>query len=719
MRRSTLARIGLVASVLVLVGAFYRLGLQNWLSLAQLKAHHTQFMDLYQANPFLVLGVYFGTYVLVAALSIPGATVLTLAAGALFGLPAGLLVVSFASSLGALLAFLGARFLLRESVERRLGERLKAIQGGIQRDGAFYLFTMRLVPIFPFFVVNLVMGLTPIRPWTFYWVSQLGMIPGTAVYVNAGTQLAQLDSLRGILSPTLLGSFALLGVFPWIARRALAAFDRKRRLSRYPRPRSIDYNVVVIGAGAGGLVSAYIAAAVRARVALIEANKMGGDCLNTGCVPSKALLRSARWAAEARKAQEFGFKPVDVACDFGRVMGRIRTVIDAIEPHDSVERYSKLGVDCIAGKAKVVSPFKVAVGPREITTRNIIIATGGGPIIPDIPGLSTVPYVTSDSVWNLTELPRKLLVLGGGAIGCELGQALARLGSSVTLVERGPRLLAREDLDAAQAVAEQLQSEGIQVLVNCEVQSFATDSEGRGMAKLAAANGKDKQAPKSVVFDKVLLALGRQGHGRGLGLEELGIEIRPNGTIAHDSLLRTSVPNIYCVGDVSGTLQLTHYAAHEAWYAAVNALFGSIRTYSVDRTVIPRITFTDPEVATVGHTIDSARAASLDFEVARYGLDDLDRAICDSAAHGWIQVLTVRGRDKILGATVVGPHAGEILGEIVLAMRHGLGLNKILSTVHAYPSYAEANKFVAGVWRKSHAPGAVLTWLERYHRWMR
>ncbi|MBP8922052.1 MAG: FAD-dependent oxidoreductase [Thauera sp.] len=707
-----------------LAAAFFALGLHRQLDLASLKAGMAQFAAWRDASPLLVAGAYFVLYVVVTALSLPGAAVMTLAGGALFGLGWGLVIVSFASTIGATLAFLVSRHLLRDSVQSRFGERLKAINDGIARDGAFYLFTLRLVPVFPFFLINLLMGLTPIRAATFYWVSQLGMLPGTLVYVNAGTELAAVTSLAGILSPALLLSFALLGVFPLLARKLVAWAQARRVYARWQRPARFERNLVVIGAGAAGLVTAYIAAAVKAKVTLVEAHKMGGDCLNTGCVPSKALIRSAKLAHQIRHASHYGLDTAEPSFSFRAVMARVQDVIRKIEPHDSVERYTNLGVEVAQGYARVVDPWTVEValnegGTQRITTRSIVIAAGARPAVPPLPGLDAVGYLTSDTVWEafarLDVPPRRLVVLGGGPIGCELAQCFARLGSQVTQVGRAPQLLPREDEDVAAFARASLERDGVQVLTGFEALRCERDDTPDGPRKfiVVARAGEEMR----IEFDELLCAVGRVARLDGYGLEEIGIPVKQ--AVVTNDYLETLYPNIYAAGDVAGPYQFTHVAAHQAWYAAVNALFGNLKRFKVDYRVVPHTTFIDPEVARVGINEREARERGIAFEVTRYGLDDLDRAIADGADHGFVKVLTVPGKDRILGATIVGEHAGELLAEFTLAMKHGLGLNKILGTIHTYPTLSEANKYAAGEWKRAHAPQRVLGWLARYHAWRR
>ena len=708
------------------VVAFFVFDLGRFLSLDYVKARQADFSALYESQPVAVIAGFFVGYVALTALSFPGAAVLTLAAGAIFGLVAGTIIVSFASSLGATFAFLASRFVLRDSVQARFGARLAEIDKGVAKEGAFYLFTLRLVPLIPFFVINLLMGLTKMKAGTFYWVSQLGMLAGTVVYVNAGTQLAKIDSLKGILSPAIIGSFVLLGLFPWIARRLLAPLierftDWWRARPHYAlwagrKPRSYDRNLVVIGAGAAGLVSSYIAAAVKAKVTLVEHHKMGGDCLNYGCVPSKALIKTAKLMRQMRHSQQYGIHSAEATMHFAEAMDRVAHVIREIEPHDSIERYTKLGVDVVRGSARIVDPWHVQITgddgtTRTLSTRSIVVATGAAPFVPPLPGLADVGVLTSDTLWTLRELPARLVVLGGGPIGCELAQAFARLGSLVTQIEMLPRIMVREDEEVSAYARQALEADGVTVLTGHK----ALRCERTGAVKAIVVDSAGQE--KRIEFDALLCAVGRVARLKGYGLEELGIPAQR--TIETNEYLQTIYPNILACGDVAGPFQFTHTAAHQAWYAAVNGLFGFARRFKADYSVIPWATFIDPEVARVGLNEQEAREKGVAYEVTRYGIDDLDRAIADSATQGWVKVLTVPGKDRILGVTIVGEHAGDLLAEYVLAMKHGLGLNKILGTIHTYPTLAEANKYAAGEWKRAHQPLALLRWVERLHAWRR
>lgn len=696
-----------------MISAFIMLDLQQYLNLTALKHQQNYFFELKQDNTLLITTGFFLSYVLITALSLPGAVILTLGAGAIFGLYQGLLIASFASSIGATLAFLASRHLFKETVQTRFASQLKAFNKGIEKDGAFYLFTLRLVPAFPFFVINLLMGLTPIKTKTYYLVSQLGMLAGTAVFVNAGTQLAKIDSLAGILSFDLFLSFALLGILPILAKKIIESIRNRKVLGNVMKPKKYDYNLVAIGAGAGGLVSTYIGAAVKAKVALIEKHKMGGDCLNTGCVPSKALIRSAHAAQEVKDAAKLGINIKGADIDFKQVFEGIDQVIKQVEPHDSIERYESLGVECISGNAKIISPYEIEVMGKVITTKNIVIATGARPFIPNIKGLDQIDYHTSDTIWSLRENPKRLIILGGGPIGSELTQSFNRLGAQVTQIEKGTRILPREDADAALWVTNKFIQEGVNLLTGHDALEVIIEND----EKILICLHQDEQI--KIPFDNLLIAVGRSPNTKGLGLDELGVEVRSNGALIVDDYLRTNIPNIYGVGDVIGSYQFTHAAAHQAWFAAVNSLFGSVKKFAVDYRVIPWASFTDPEVARVGLSEDEANAQNIPYEVVKFDLEELDRAIADRHTDGFVKVLTVPGKDKILGVTIVGKQAGDLIAEYVQAMKYNLGLNKVLGTIHIYPTMAEANKYVAGEWKRAHIPHKTMQYLKRFHTWRR
>jgi len=705
--------IGVVAAA---VASFFIFDFGDYLSFSYLKEQQSSFNEYYLQHKWETIGIFFAVYVISVALSFPGATVLTLAGGAIFGVLTGTVIVSLASTLGGTLACVASRHVFRDYIQKRFGANLKRINEGVDRDGAFYLFTLRLIPVVPFFVINMVFGLTKMRLLTFFWVSQVGMLAGTAVYVNAGTQLSLIESPKEILSPGLIASLVLLGIFPLIAKRLVGFIRQGKYMKRYKdkKPSKFDYNVIVIGAGAGGLVSAYIAAAVKAKVALIERDKMGGDCLNTGCVPSKAIIKVAKVLHDAKQVKEYGFNRADIDFDFSTVIDRVQRVISKIEPHDSIERYSDLGVDCITGEARILDNWHVQVGVTKFSTRNIIIATGAQPLIPPIPGIKDVAPLTSNTLWKMRKLPKRFVVVGGGPIGSEMTQAFQRLGSEVTQIEADSRIMNKEDPDVSGFIQKRFEKEGICVLTGHMVKSF----ESQGDTKIVVCE-KENGVQVRVECDEILMALGRRANVKGFGLEDLEIKLNKNGTIEVDEFLRTNYPNIFAVGDVAGPYQFTHFAAHQAWYASVNALFSPFKKFKADYRVIPWCTFTDPEVAHVGISEEEAKTEGIDYEVTKYGIDDLDRAITDGEAQGFVKVITPLGKDRILGVTIVGPHAGEYLGEFVIAFKYGLGLNKILGTIHSYPTLAEANKYTAGVWKFNHKPDWLLKKVAAFHKWRR
>jgi pyruvate/2-oxoglutarate dehydrogenase complex dihydrolipoamide dehydrogenase (E3) component/uncharacterized membrane protein YdjX (TVP38/TMEM64 family) len=711
-----LRKLLILAALAAVITAYFGFGLSQYLTFDGMKAAVAAWEAFYAENPVLVLALFFLAYVAVTAASLPGAAIMTLAAGALFGLVVGTVLVSFASTLGAGLAFLSARYVLRDGLEARFGERLRSINEGLERDGAFYLFTLRMIPVVPFFMVNLVMGLTRLPLVTFLWVSQIGMLLGTIIYVNAGTQLSQIDGLSGIASPALIGSFALLGIAPWFAKLVIGALRARRAYAGFTRPQRFDRNLVVIGAGAAGLVSSYIAATVKAKVTLVEAGAMGGDCLNTGCVPSKALIKSAKVAEQMRRADRYGIAPAAPQVPFRETIARVREVIRAIEPHDSIERYESLGVDVVEGYARILDPWTVEIARKDgtiqrLTTRSIILATGAAPIVPPIPGIEASGYLTSETMWDafaaMDEVPRRMCILGGGPIGCELAQAFARLGAEVTLVEAAESVLGREDAEVSELAAAVLTEAGVRLLTGHKAVRF---EDSVLVAEHAGAEVR-------IAYDALIVAVGRAPRLSGFGLESLGVDV--DGKLSTDGFLATRFPNIFAAGDVAGPYQLTHVASHQAWYAAVNALFGHLKKFTADYRVIPQVTFLDPEFARVGINEREADAKGIAYEVTRYGIDDLDRAIAESEVRGFVKVLTAPGKDRILGVTIVAAHAGELLAEYVLAMKHGLGLNKLLGTIHAYPTMAEANKFAAGQWKLERKPEKLLKMVEKYHAWRR
>ena len=730
-------RVGALLAVAIALSLWWTLAPGDAAILDAVKTRHSELVSWQQSAPWQARAAFFAVYLLAAVLAMPGISVLTLAGGAVFGLGWGILLVSFASSLGATLSFWLARYLLGDLLRARMGPRLLAVRSRLEREGALYLLSLRLIPLVPFGAINLLMGLTDMRSRTFYAVSQVGMLASTVVFVTAGQQLASIRSASDALSPALLGVLVGLGLLvallPGLATIGLERLRLRKLLApwRSQQPRQFDTNLVVIGAGAGGLVSAYVAATVGAKVTLVEARAMGGDCLNYGCVPSKALIQSAKVAQQLRSADQFGVQAQPVALDWPALMARIASVIASIAPHDSVQRYTDVGVDVLQGHAHIVSPWVVEVtrpgqSAQRIRTRSIVIAAGAQPVVPDLPGLNDVGFATSDTLWAqlaaCSALPQRIVVLGGGPVGCELGQAFARLGARVTLVEAGSRLLEREDPDVSALVQAALERDGVQVRTAHTALRFRLgcgEAGGTGEKNMVMRN-TETGVETALPFDLLLVAVGRRARLSGYGLEALGLDVER--TVPTNAYLQTVFPTIYAAGDVAGPYQLTHAAAHQAWYATVNALFGSFKRFAVHYRHLPQATFVAPEVARVGVNEQEAQTQGVDYEVTRFDLADLDRALCDAGSAppaGFVKVLTAPGKDRILGATIVAPQASEMLAEYVFAMRHGLGLKAILGTVHPYPTYSEANKYVAGVWQRAHAPQRLLSWARTFHTWRR
>jgi len=703
----------LIALLVIAIFGYITLDLGQYLTLEYAQSQLSNIQDYKNENFAQTALIYFIGYVIATGLSIPGAIIITLLGGAIFGLFWGTLLVSFASSIGATLAFLASRVLLRDWVQRRFGDYLAPLNKGIEKDGSFYLFSIRMVPLFPFFVVNLLMGLTAIRTTSFYLASQAGMLIGTAVYVNAGSELSQISSLSGLVSAPVLGSLVLLGVFPLIAKLILNSMQRNKALQSFEKPKRFDANVVIVGAGSAGLVASLITAGAKAKVILIEKHKMGGDCLNTGCVPSKSIIRSGRIMSYIRRAKEFGIDGAKGEVNFAAVMARVQGVIKTIEPHDSVERFTSLGVEVELGDAVIESPYVVTVNDRRITTRSIIVATGARPLVPPIPGLAEIDYLTSDSIWSLSELPKRLLVVGGGPIGCELAQAFSNLGAQVTQVDMAERIMPREDAEVSEEVAKAFREQGIRILTGHKLVKFGAGENCDYM------EAEHRGETVTVEFDKVLLAIGRKANVEGFGLENLNLALTGQGTIEVNEYLQTSMPNVFACGDVAGPYQFTHMASFQAWFASLNALLGGLYRSKINYSVVPWATFTDPEVARVGLSETEAKKKKISYELTRYEMDHHDRSLADGEAHGFIKVLTVPGKDKILGVTIVGHHAGEVIGEFVFAMTHGMGLKKISAVTHIYPTILEANKFAANAWRSERLPEKYFPYLEKFFAWRR
>jgi len=706
----------IIVFLLIIAAIFFMadwFALSQHLTLSQLKHHQLYLHSLVQDFPVQSVVIYFIAYIVMAGLALPGALIFTLAGGALFGLATGVILASFASTLGALASFLVARFFLHDFVQTRYQQRLTVINQKIQQQGATYLLFLRLVPAFPFFMVNLLMALTPISARTYYIVSQIGMLPATFIFVNAGTELAKISSVDDILSIPLLLSLLLLACLPFISKQLAKRVSCWRLYKSWQRPKKFDYHTIVIGGGAAGLVAAYTTQTLQGKVALIEKHQMGGDCLNTGCVPSKSILRTAKFIHDIGQHSNYGVQQAEFKLQFQQVMQRVREKISTIAPKDSIKRYNDMGVDCFQAHAQLLSPWQVeAVSENSkitISAKNIILAGGATPNVPTIPGLENINYYTSDNIWHLDHLPEKLLIIGAGPIGCELGQAFVRLGAEVTMINRNERILTNEDPQAAHALQYALQQDGVKILNNFN--PLRIDDNSKNFSLM----GEQHNEILHIAFSHCLIATGRKPSL--LGCEALDIETNSHGQVITNDKQQTNYPNIYACGDITSPLQYTHSASHQAWYAAFNALFRPFKQFNCQLNHIPRAIYTDPEVASLGISEQQAIQKNIPHEISYFAMDDVDRAITDEATTGFIKVITRRNNDKILGVCIVGEHSSELIAEFVLAKTHNLGLNKILQTVHLYPTRGEINRLVAGQWRQKKFTAYQRKLLKLFQNW--
>jgi len=706
-------RIVIAIIIVILIALYVIYDVGSYLTVANLKAHQIEFIRFYNKNLLYTLSVYFGLYIIVTALSLPGVAIMTLAGGAIFGVWMGTLLVSVASALGATLSFLVSRVFLKNYLQKKHANKLAIISDGLRKDDLFYLFTLRLIPVFPFYLINLLMGQTPIKTAQFFLMSILGMLPGTLVYVNAGSQIANIKTFLGIFSPGVLVSLILLGMFPFVARKIVEHLKTRKYLHQYFKPRKFDYNLVIIGGGPAGLVSANIASTMNAKVALIEKSNMGGGSLNTASVPSKALIRSAKLLYEIGHPRNLGIRRAKADFGIDSIMERVQNTIKKLEPRDMTGHLTESGVECIKGAARIITPYEVRVNGRSLITQNIIIATGAKPKLPEINGLEMIDYFTSETIWNLNVLPAKLLILGGGPTGCEFAQSFRRLGSHVTIVEQNNRILNNEDEDVVAYISQKFKDEGIHVLLGCEAVRVVVDAQ----RKLFVCKHANKNI--AIEFDEILVATGQVANTDGFGAQDLNLHTTVNGEIEVDEFLRTNFPNIFACGDVAGPYKYTHMASYQAWHAVVNALFQPFKKYKIDYSVVPRATFTDPELACVGINEIEAKEMKIKYDVSNFRLEELDKAEINCQTKGMVKVLTMPGRDIILGVSIVSSHASEMISEFVTAMTHGIGLHQIFKTIHIYPTFSEANQYVAANWKNLRSQGVVLKFLRWFHRWRR
>lgn len=705
----------LILFLLILILILYYLFFpKEYLSLAFVKENINSIKNYVNYNYTTSALSYLIIYSLSSALAIPSALILTLSSGILFGLVPGILLTSLGSTLGAVLAFLISRYLFLDLFKSKFRNQYEQMDKEIKKNGNLHLLTLRLVPIFPFWLVNLLMGLSEISLWRYLFISFAGMIPATIVYVYAGLSLSSISELRDVISPSIFFSLLLLSILPYVLRAVVNYYLKKKLYRHYKKPRAFDYNLIIIGGGSAGLVTTFIARILKAKVAIIEKEKMGGDCLNTGCVPSKSLIKIAKIISYGKTPSSWGLKNINIDFSFEDIMNKIHSIIKEIEPHDSIVRYTQLGAECFLGQAQILSPWEVQIGEKIISAKYLVIATGARPIIPQIPGIESISPLTSENIWQLKKQPARLGILGGGVIAAELAQAFSRLGSSVFIIEESSRILSREDEDASGLIHEIFIKEGIKIytshtLKKCEKSGdekilLCIDREGREI---------------SLVCDQLFIAIGRKATTSGFGLEKIKLDLNDNGSIKVNEYMQTSLPNIFACGDVAGPFNLTHAASHQAWHTTVNALLGFIKMFKINYSVLPVCTYTDPEIATVGYSKAELIKKSIPFEETIFPMKDLDRAIIEGETCGFVKVFTPPNSDKILGVVIISAEASTMILEFTLAMKHNLGLNKILNTIHAYPGMGEANKYLAGRWKQRKSRLNLLKALERFHTFSR
>ncbi len=690
-------------------------------------------------------------YAVLTVAMIPGSA-LTIGSGLIFGFWKGFAVVTVGANLGALGAFLLARTLFRERAEAlaRGQKTFRAVDSAIAREGFRIVLLLRLSPVFPFTVLNVLLGVTGISAASYVLANLIGMLPGTLMFVYLGT-LGEAAAGTQSLGQTVLRIVGLAAtvvvtvVITRIARRALKAasldgganpgvapeaapvgagaktipgdaYDQALLASVKPtahvNPIPQDrYNLVVIGAGTAGLVTAAGGAGLGAKVALIEKHMFGGDCLNVGCVPSKGIIRAGRAAAAVREAGAFGIRLAgEPRIDFAATMERMRRLRAGIAPHDSVKRFSELGIDVYLGEGRFTGPDEIEVGGNKLRFQAAVIATGARATFPRIPGIEEVEPLTNENVFTLTELPRSLILLGAGAIGCEMAQTFRRLGSEVTIVIRGNRIMTREDPDAALIVQRKFEQEGIRVLTGSAIKR----AEKRGGKKVIVIERDGSE--ESVEADQILIGMGRAPNVEGLGLSAAGIAYGTEG-VTVDANMRTTNPRVFAAGDICSRLKFTHAADAQARIVLRNALFfGRARATDL---VIPWCTYTDPEIAHVGCYEKEARDRGLAVTTFTVPLEDVDRAILDGETEGFGRIHLKSGTDRILGATVVASHAGDMIGELTMAIQNGLGAGKLASVIHPYPTQGEVVRKLGDAYMRTKLTPGVKRIMARILRWRR
>src|SRR6266566_5169264 len=698
--------------------------------------------------------IFVGIYIVATVFFIPG-SVLTLGAGAVFGMGLGSVCVSISATLGATAAFLVGRYLARDGIARKIekNEKFATIDRAVAEEGWKIVLLTRLSPVFPFTLLNYAFGLTRVKLSHYVLASWLGMMPGTVMYVYLGSLVnigaGHRQRTTGELVLYGVGLLATVTVAVPVTRVARKALAKKigstetvqtskgiisapsepvlvrppdthnARLVSYLHPPdwqnptpAPSYNLVVIGAGTAGLVTAAGAAGLGAKVALVEKYLLGGDCLSVGCVPSKAVIRCSRAIFDANEAGRFGVRVgAPAQADFPAVMERMRKLRADLSPHDSAQRFAKLGVDVFLGEAQFTGPDTIQVAGKTLRFKRAVIATGARALQPPIPGLTEAGYLTNETVFSLTECPARLAVIGGGPIGCELAQAFQRLGSQVSLFHKNAHLLDREDMDAAALVQKAFIREGIRVFLNAKITRVERNAGGKIL--YYEAQGKEE----TLAVDEILAGAGRAPNVEGLNLETVGVQYDPRKGILVNDCLQTTNPRIYAAGDVCLTWKFTHAADFAARTVIQNALF--LGRKKVSALTMPWCTYTDPEIAHVGLYERDARERGVEVDTYVRESKEVDRAVLDGEEDGFVKFHVRKGHDDILGATIVARHAGEMISEISVAMAARIGLGKLASVIHPYPTQAEALRQCGDAYNRTRLTRTVKKWMGRWLAWQR
>ncbi|MBA3536096.1 MAG: FAD-dependent oxidoreductase [Tatlockia sp.] len=683
---------------------FFSLRLDKYLTFTSLRENRATLISWTKEHFFMAALLYMSCYTLAVAASVPGAVFLTLAGGFLFGVVFGTVFVIVSATLGATALFFAVRTSFGDWLAKSALSWLGRMREGFQQNAFSYLLMLRLVPLFPFWVVNIVPALLGVDAKTFIITTFFGILPGSIVYVMVGNGLSHVFEANQ--TPNLGIIFDIKVLLPLLALAALSFIPilykrvNPKEQKKNPKTNQIKCDLSIIGAGAGGLSVAAVAAQLGLKVVLLESGKMGGDCLNYGCVPSKSLLAAGKIAYQLRHAAQFGISSKGLEIDFKKVMQQVHAVIKVLAKNDSVERFESLGVQVIKAVARFSGVNTLVAQDRVIEARRIVIATGSSPFKPPIPGLEDTPYLTNETIFNLTEQPKHLIVIGGGPIGCELAQAFSMLGSKITLIE-GFNLLPKDDVDCVAILRAQLKAMGI--IIHEQAKVLGVEPHAHGGIKVSINQAGEKLAIRG---SHLLIATGRRANVENLDLEKAGI-VYSNKGIEVNSRLQTSNRRVYALGDVVGPYQFTHMATYQAGIVLRNIAFKI--PAKVDYRAIPWVTYTLPEIAHVGLLAEEALKHA-DIQFTEWSFLENDRAQTEHSLEGKIKIISDK-KGRVLGVTIVGAHAGELILPWVIAIREKRTLRSFTDAVSPYPTLSEISKRVAGEFYKSKLFSNKTRWL--------